>query len=67
MVNVEECVKLQERKSLVEIFFPSLQINTMDHLPDHLLAPSSSTLRKKKMIMGKNHIQKAAKEIQMLN
>ena len=47
MINVEECVKLEERKSLVEIFFPSLQIDTMDHLPYQLLAPGRSTLRKK--------------------
>ena len=35
MFEVDERIKLEERKSLVEIFFPSFfQINSMHHLPD---------------------------------
>ena len=45
--KVQEGVKLQERESLIEIPSPSLQINTMCHLPDQLLAPGRPTLREK--------------------
>ena len=45
--KVQERVKLQERKSLIEIPFPSLQIYSMCHLPDQLLAPGRPTLREK--------------------
>ena len=45
--KVQEGVKLQERESLIEIPFPSLQIDSMRHLPDQLLAPGGPTLWEK--------------------